>query len=88
MFGVDIPIFLIAPASSPAYATAKYWAVVVADGESIMAHKRKDTFTAPPEWWKHLRPFNKRRVSKKERDAAKREISRAALLGSRQSETP
>lgn len=39
-----------------------------------MAHKRKDTFTAPPEWWKHLRPFNKRRVAKKERDAAKHQI--------------
>ena len=39
-----------------------------------MAHKRKDTLTAPPEWWKHLRPFNKRRVAKKERDAAKHQI--------------
>ena len=37
-----------------------------------MAHKRQDTFAAPVEWWKHLRPFNKRRMSKKERVAAER----------------
>ena len=43
--------------------------------EVIMTHKRKDTLTAPPEWWKHLRPFNKRRVSKKERLAAKDQLS-------------
>jgi len=35
-----------------------------------MAHKRKDTLAAPPEWWKHLRPFNKRVVAKRERRAA------------------
>jgi hypothetical protein len=35
-----------------------------------MAHTRKDTLVKPPEWWKHLRPFNKRRVAKKERRAA------------------
>ena len=35
-----------------------------------MAHKRKDTLVAPPEWWKHLRPFNKRVVAKRERRAA------------------
>jgi len=39
-----------------------------------MAHKRQDTLTRPPEWWKHLRPFNKRKVSKKERLAAKKLI--------------
>jgi hypothetical protein len=39
-----------------------------------MAHKRKDTFVAPPEWWKHLRPFNKRVVAKRERRAANRSI--------------
>lgn len=40
-----------------------------------MAHVRKDTKTAPPEWWKHLRPFNKRKVSKAERRAATEEIT-------------
>ena len=40
-----------------------------------MAHKRKDTYTPPPEWWQHLRPFNKRRVAKKERQAVKKLIS-------------
>jgi hypothetical protein len=35
-----------------------------------MAHKRKDTLVSAPEWWRHLRPCNKRRVAKKERHAA------------------
>lgn len=39
-----------------------------------MAHTRKDTLVKPPEWWKHLRPFNKRRVAKAERQAAKADI--------------
>jgi hypothetical protein len=39
-----------------------------------MAHTRKDTLVKPPEWWKHLRPFNKRRVAKNERRAAVRLI--------------
>jgi len=34
-----------------------------------MAHKRKDTLTAPVEWWDHLRWF-KRRQNKQERKAA------------------
>jgi hypothetical protein len=34
-----------------------------------MAHKRKDTLVAAPEWWGHLGPNNKRRVAKKERRA-------------------
>jgi hypothetical protein len=37
-----------------------------------MSHTRKDTFTAPPEWWKHLRPYYKRVVAKRERRAAKK----------------
>jgi len=41
-----------------------------------MAHKRKDTLTAPPEWWRHLRPFNKRKVAKAERQAAKTQIKK------------
>ncbi len=41
-----------------------------------MAHVRKETLVVPPEWWKHLRPFNKRRVAKKERRAAKQLIER------------
>jgi len=43
-----------------------------------MAHKRKDTFVAPPEWWRHLRPFNKRAVAKRERQAALQMINRDA----------
>src|SRR5438045_2726415 len=39
-----------------------------------MAHKRKDTQVAPPEWWRHLRPDNKRSSTKKERHAANRVI--------------
>jgi hypothetical protein len=39
-----------------------------------MAHKRKDTLVAVTQWWRHLRPFEKRRVAKKERCAAKRDI--------------
>ena len=39
-----------------------------------MAHKRKDTLVAPVEWWKHLKWF-KRRQSKMERKAAKKEIN-------------
>jgi len=44
-----------------------------------MAHVRKDTLTCPPEWWKHLRPFNKRRVAKRERRAAAKELAREAV---------
>jgi len=40
-----------------------------------MAHTRKDTLTSPPEWWRHLRPDNKRRVAKNERRAARKEIN-------------
>ena len=39
-----------------------------------MAHKRMDTLVAPPEWWKHLRKFTKRRVAKMERKATKKQI--------------
>jgi hypothetical protein len=39
-----------------------------------MAHKRKDTLVKTPEWWKHLKKFNKRRVAKMERKAAERQI--------------
>jgi hypothetical protein len=46
-----------------------------------MAHKRKDTLTKSPEWWKHLRPFNKRRVSKRERVAAEKEIQEEREAG-------
>lgn len=41
-----------------------------------MAHKRKDTLTPSPDWWKHLRPFNKRKVAKAERRAAKKDIDK------------
>jgi len=41
-----------------------------------MAHTRKDTWTKPPEWWKHLRPYLKRLVSKKERKAAQQRIKK------------
>jgi len=40
-----------------------------------MAHKRKDTRVESPEWWKHLRPWNKRKLSKAERRAAQGEIT-------------
>ena len=36
--------------------------------------KRKDPLVAAPEWWRHLRPYNKRRVAKKERRAGNRII--------------
>jgi len=36
-----------------------------------MAHIRKDTLVSPPEWWKHLRGFNKRRLAKAERRAGR-----------------
>jgi len=45
-----------------------------------MAHVRKDTFTAPPEWWKHLRKFNKRATASAERRAA-REFETPEMLG-------
>lgn len=40
-----------------------------------MAHKRKDTYAVTPEWWKHLRPFNKRRMAKRER------VAKRVLIG-------
>ena len=39
-----------------------------------MAHSRKDTLVPSPEWWRHLRPFNKRKVAKAERLESKKEI--------------
>ena len=36
-----------------------------------MATVKKGTLTKPREWWKHLRPFNKRAVGKAERQASK-----------------
>jgi hypothetical protein len=33
---------------------------------------KKGRFVKAPEWWKHLRAFNKRRFWKAERKAAKR----------------
>lgn len=39
-----------------------------------MAHKRKDTYVKPPEWWKHLRPYNKKKVNRLERIKAKERI--------------
>jgi len=39
-----------------------------------MAHKRKDTLTKSPQWWKHLRPYNKRKTAKAERRAATEQI--------------
>ena len=41
-----------------------------------MAHKRKDTLAVCPQWWKHLRPFVKRIVAKRERRAAQKEIKK------------
>jgi hypothetical protein len=52
--------------------TKEGYAIVTLTKEHSMSHVRKDTFTAPPEWWKHLRPYNKRIVAKRERRAAKK----------------
>ena len=41
-----------------------------------MAHTRKDTFTRPCEWAKHLRPDGKRRQAKKERVVKKKIVDR------------
>ncbi len=38
-----------------------------------MGHKRKDTFIAPMQWWKHLRDWKKFQNSR-ERKAAKKRI--------------
>ena len=38
-----------------------------------MAHVRQDTLCTPTEWWKHMRE-QKRRMSKKERKAANKQI--------------
>lgn len=40
-----------------------------------MAHKRKDTLVPSPEWWRHLRPYNKRKVAKAERRVSKKQIT-------------
>lgn len=44
-----------------------------------MAHKRKDTLAAPKERWKHLRPYYKRKLSKKERQAAKKQFTNVLI---------
>ena len=46
-----------------------------------MAHKRKDTISQKKvEWAKHLRPFEKRIVSKSERRAAKNLIEKEKII--------
>ena len=39
-----------------------------------MAHTRADTLTRPPQWWDHLRPTYKRLVSRRERQAAAKQM--------------
>jgi hypothetical protein len=39
-----------------------------------MAHTRQDTLTKTVQWWKHLRPFWKRRQQRRERVASARLI--------------
>jgi len=41
-----------------------------------MARPHKKTDIPSPEWWKHLRPFNKKRVWKKDRASAKKIIGK------------
>lgn len=41
-----------------------------------MAHVRKDAYTAAPDWWRHLRKFNKRKTNQAERRAAKKRINK------------
>ena len=41
-----------------------------------MATVKKGTLTASPEWWRHLRCYNKRRVAKAERKASEKEIEK------------
>ena len=41
-----------------------------------MSHVRKDSSVAPEGWEKHLRPFSKRKLSKRERLAAKTKIKK------------
>jgi len=41
-----------------------------------MANVRKGTLVAPKEWWKHLRPYNKRKQNKAERKAWKKEVKK------------
>jgi hypothetical protein len=39
-----------------------------------MAHTRNDTLTAPPEWWRTCKRFNKRFIAEREWRAATRLI--------------
>jgi predicted transcriptional regulator len=41
-----------------------------------MAHVRKDTLAKTVQWWKHLRPYWKRRQQRRERVASERLIQR------------
>jgi hypothetical protein len=47
-----------------------------------MAHARKDTYVAPKEWAKHLRPDGKRVQAKCERKVAKKKLRTNMLDGS------
>jgi hypothetical protein len=42
-----------------------------------MAHVRKDTLTKTVQWWKHLRPYWKRRQQRRERVAAAKLVREA-----------
>ena len=41
-----------------------------------MSHTRQDNWCKPTEWWKHLRPWLKRQMAKKERKAAEKRIKK------------
>lgn len=41
-----------------------------------MATKKKGILTRAGEWWKHLRPYQKRKFWKRERKAVTREIKK------------
>lgn len=41
-----------------------------------MATVKQGTYTPPPEWWKHLRPYNKRRVARAERIESKKDVQK------------
>jgi len=46
-----------------------------------MAHKRKDALVAAPQWWRHLRPFEKRASPKRNLTQRRIKARKASACG-------
>ena len=70
------PALVVQLDRTPDYGSGDLW-VQIPPG-ALMATKKQGVLTVKTEWWKHLRPFQKRVFWSRHRAAEKREIRRDA----------